>query len=491
MAVEPHPFDRVFVAGVGVADGPVGDDWSAFNQDRLWFSNRSNQLSRGDHIFALGAGRSSAVLGLFEVTSGGVERDPSPYDPSRWPYAVRVRPLAGVDPASARQVPGVRAPRATAAQVRDRQQRKTLYAALDDAEEPPSDASAASEASAAAPRPVELEAGEAYSWDDLGSMFGFRPDYFSITGGMPVSTLRDAVLLITHPEGGRSFDYEDYWDGEDLIYKGRGRSGDQERSGANLDVAENRRTLYAFEAAGSKTLRYLGRPTCSEERLGRAPGKDGVMRRVLQFRLRFPPGEGGRFATGGRSGPRATASGRSAADGTSTDRTPRPFDPETGPPDPSRTDSAAGYADEAIQAKREKANAGHHAILVVLDRALRAGGWTHIEEIPSAIDLRGTDPEGRRVIFEAKTITATNELSQCRGGYAQLTEYRAEYGAPEDELCLIVNHEVSLRRARLLDRLGVAVMLVRDDRCVAMNDKGSAIADRVVASAQALNHAST
>jgi hypothetical protein len=37
----------------------------------------------------------------------------------------------------------------------------------------------------------------------------------------------NALLLITHPGGGKSFDYDDYWDGADLMYTGRGKKGDQ------------------------------------------------------------------------------------------------------------------------------------------------------------------------------------------------------------------------------------------------------------------------
>ena len=34
-----------------------------------------------------------------------------------------------------------------------------------------------------------------------------------------------AVLLITHPGGGRSFDYEDRWEVDALVYTGRGKHG--------------------------------------------------------------------------------------------------------------------------------------------------------------------------------------------------------------------------------------------------------------------------
>ena len=57
-----------------------------------------------------------------------------------------------------------------------------------------------------------------YSWDDLAEVFGFKPNYLGIAGGMPVSAATNSVLLITHPRGGASFDYRDYWDGQDLVY---------------------------------------------------------------------------------------------------------------------------------------------------------------------------------------------------------------------------------------------------------------------------------
>jgi hypothetical protein len=89
-----------------------------------------------------------------------------------------------------------------------------------------------------------LRLGSEYDWGEIGRIFGFSPNYLSAAGGMPISSAADAVLCITHPTGGKSFNYQDYWDGDDLIYTGRGQNGDQSRSGANRDVAENRRTIY-------------------------------------------------------------------------------------------------------------------------------------------------------------------------------------------------------------------------------------------------------
>ena len=144
--------------------------------------------------------------------------------------------------------------------------------------------------------PLALSPGKVYSWEDLGSQFGFKPDYIGMAGGMVVSARTNSLLLITHPGGGAAFDYRDIWDGDDLIYTGRGTDGDQTRTGPNLDVARNRRRLHVFEAAGPRMLRYLGMPRCVEERVAQAPDRRRRMRNVLRFRLRFPP-ESGRAYT--------------------------------------------------------------------------------------------------------------------------------------------------------------------------------------------------
>ena len=99
----------------------------------------------------------------------------------------------------------------------------------------------------------QLEVGRIYSWEELADAFGFKPAFFSAAGGMVPSASTNSLLLITHPGGGKSFDYQDHWDGADLIYTGRGKLGNQDRDDArNLDVAENRRPLFVFEAAGPR-----------------------------------------------------------------------------------------------------------------------------------------------------------------------------------------------------------------------------------------------
>jgi hypothetical protein len=314
----------------------------------------------------------------------------------------------------------------------------------------------------------DMTAGEEYTWDELGGVFGFKPNYFTAAGGMVPSNATGSLLLITHPGGARSFDYQDYWDGHDLIYTGRGKIGDQSRyESRNIEVAENRRKLYVFEAAGTRRLLFLGRAHNIEERVGRAPDDDGDMRNVLLFRLQFdrtrqptpPP----------RDPPPAETPERQLR--------PRPF--RDTPPAPPTDEQGDRVPQEVIAAKQEQAKAGHHDLVRALDRSLRAIGCTDVAEIPGAIDLWAIRSDGTRVIFEAKTITATNELERARGGFAQLHEYREVYGTRDDELCLVVDRALDVRRQKLLDALGMAVIVRSGDDFDAGNDLGSRLLDKL------------
>ncbi|MBZ4373279.1 hypothetical protein [Corallococcus sp. AS-1-6] len=138
-------------------------------------------------------------------------------------------------------------------------------------------------------------------------------------------------------------------------------------------------------------------------------------------------------------------------------RRPRPFDSSRPPADFIPGTSHASPEDTL--ALREKATHGHYALLVELHRSLEAAGWTDIEEIPAAVDLWARSPnEGRRVIFEAKTLAEGNELHQTRSALAQLLEYRHVHGAPEDELCVVVDRPLSIMRERILLALNVIVL---------------------------------
>lgn len=132
--------------------------------------------------------------------------------------------------------------------------------------------------------PPALQKDRVYSWDELGDICQFKPDWLGAVGGMASLPNFDALLLITHPGGGKSFDYEDYWDGGDLIYTARGKSGDQKLAGENGFVAENTRhllvlehvALVAFVILVSRHAVNTGRrePPMTAARIGGSTGSD-------------------------------------------------------------------------------------------------------------------------------------------------------------------------------------------------------------------------
>jgi hypothetical protein len=71
------------------------------------------------------------------------------------------------------------------------------------------DNSPAAHADAGVVGPDDLEVGTVYSWDELADLFGFEVGWLNRMGGMGSLPRHDAVLIITHPGGGKSFDYDD------------------------------------------------------------------------------------------------------------------------------------------------------------------------------------------------------------------------------------------------------------------------------------------
>jgi hypothetical protein len=293
-----------------------------------------------------------------------------------------------------------------------------------------------------------------YSWDELGAFFGFGPRYLSVAGGMMSRPRLNALLLVTWPGGARSFNYEDYWNRGDLIYTGRGKTGNQELEGANRFLAENRYTNYVFEGGvGSEMLRFLGTAVAVHQWRARGMGDDGNDREILRYRLRFRSGGAStRTSRGGRE--RAPTRRRRRSTPAEQQRQRRRFDPNRAP---AQYRAPVQHATpEETAARREKANSEHHRLLVRLQAGLAATGWSDLDEIPSAIDLEAKKGK-RKVLFEAKTVSARSELSQTRAGLSQLLEYRFFYGDPSDRLCLVCDHPISDRRTRFLEEHGIAV----------------------------------
>lgn len=91
--------------------------------------------------------------------------------------------------------------------------------------------------------------------------------------------------------------------------------------------------------------------------------------------------------------------------------------------------------------KTEKANFVHKNLIssvtnLLIQKELKA-------EDNSFIDLySSTDDEQVQIIFEMKSITETNFLSQIRGAISQLYEYRFRFGVPSAILCIVTNKPI-------------------------------------------------
>ncbi|NTX08921.1 hypothetical protein [Myxococcus sp. CA040A] len=296
----------------------------------------------------------------------------------------------------------------------------------------------------------ELQKGRTYTWDELGVAFDVQPAWFGTVGGMGPRPRMKALILITHPDGAKSINYGDRWDGDDLIYTGRGKKGDQVFQGANRQLAENRHTNYVFEYVGIRQHRFIGMAQCTSHDWGIAPDSEGKDRRVLYFRLKFneqdaqSPEKEDSGAAPRRRMPRPN-------------RMPRPFDPTRVPAEFIASEEYEHPADTL--ARHEKATQAHHALLSKLHHALTMAAWTDIQEIPGALDLWARSPhDGHRVIFEAKTFAEGNDAYPARAAFSQLVEYRHFDGAADDRLCMVTNATVSEEREGFLRVQGVAVL---------------------------------
>ncbi len=306
----------------------------------------------------------------------------------------------------------------------------------------------------------KLRPGTIYSWQTVAEKFGFKPKLFSISGGMLSRPDLNALLLITSSDQGSSFSYGDEWDKGDLIYAGKGLTGDQQLTGVNRYVAENSRELFLFEYAGSEKLLFHDRVTCVRHWEDIAPDQEGKDRRVHQFRLRL---------AGGKRGPQRVRSKKADRDAESSPRSrssfkPRPFDPDR---TPSQRRQSAPEDHESRRVAQEQADQNHQATLRTFGIWLKESGWTELEEIDGAIDLIGKRPGGgghRRVLFEIKSTRPKSERSAVRSGLAQLLEYRLLLGSSKDKLCLVTNRPINTQRQRLLNSLDIGHAYVEKRR---------------------------
>jgi hypothetical protein len=302
----------------------------------------------------------------------------------------------------------------------------------------------------AVPALHKLQPGTVYSWQAVAEKFGFKPRLFSIGGGMLSCPHLNALLLITSSAKGSSFSYGDEWDKGDLIYAGKGLSGHQRLTGVNRFVAENSRELFLFEYAGSEELLFHDRVTCARHWESIAPDREGKDRRVHLFRLRLAGGKRGRQKARSKLDREAESSPRRRSS-----FQPRPFDPER---KPSQRRQSAPEDQESRRVAQEQADQRHQATLRTFGLWLNQLGWTELEEIDGAIDLKGKRPgssDNRRVLFEIKSMRSKSERDAVRSGLAQLLEYRLFLGSTEDKLCLVTNRPIARQRLWLLNSVGI------------------------------------
>lgn len=136
--------------------------------------------------------------------------------------------------------------------------------------------------------------------------------------------------------------------------------------------------------------------------------------------------------------------------------TRRVFDPNRPRPQVVSTSSLAPPPDpEVTEKKREQAVEGHKALLANLAERLVDLGWSTPEEFEGATDLFSTSPDGVTVLFEAKTVTATNAHKQVRSAIIQLLEYRHVHHDSNNVLCVVTNGNVPERSRELLTALKI------------------------------------
>ena len=90
------------------------------------------------------------------------------------------------------------------------------------------------------------------------------------------------------------------------------------------------------------------------------------------------------------------------------------------------------------KAKLDSANAAHAELLALLSDFL--GSYGHRVETNQFVDAF-TRLKSGPAIFEAKSITDENELSQVRHGLSQLFEYRDRYGINDASLWLLLSRK--------------------------------------------------
>lgn len=117
---------------------------------------------------------------------------------------------------------------------------------------------------------------------------------------------------------------------------------------------------------------------------------------------------------------------------------------------------------QAATISREKANREHERIIQILNANLLLQGVTPSNNVFIDLYAEVSDTD---FLFEVKTTTKTNYLSQIRKGISQLYEYRFRLNQPEAKLCLVLQnkpHDAWIIDYLVSDR-GIFVFWLVDD----------------------------
>ena len=105
--------------------------------------------------------------------------------------------------------------------------------------------------------------------------------------------------------------------------------------------------------------------------------------------------------------------------------------------------TVTSFADpEVTRIKRQRSNLQHKILMSHLDEYLRLLGVTPMEN--EHIDIYASFPKNGDYLFEIKSVSSENLLSQTRKGLSQLYEYKYRYSndiSKNVTLCLVYPHE--------------------------------------------------
>jgi len=285
-----------------------------------------------------------------------------------------------------------------------------------------------------------------YTDSELARLFSVRADALPDDGGtIRVPALDSTLVFARKSTASAPSAVGDYWDRRTLIYSSRSQKSHSSLIDESRAPDDGGPLLWVFENAGGSKRRFLGNPI-SRAPIGGDEGRGAVRRFALELKAARP-----------RSDPKPPRASELRK------RKSRAFREDAPPPKPPKARDRSKFPPDQFLQQQEKAQLGHHEILVALSKRLRELAWEGIDEIVGAVDLMA-HRKGVRILFEAKTVSLKTEIHQVRSAIAQLLHYRHDYGRKSDHLCVVTNGAISSRFVKFLEALGIGSVFVHGER---------------------------